>query len=240
MQGDAHATHPLMLEAERLTHIFRQTVRAHRPPAPHDGYWHFRPYQDGEAATLIDWRQSARTDKLIVRERETEAVQTLCLWLERSPDLFDQRALLDEAYALMLALGRLKLEDGDRLMWLDSALPSTMIGAGGFGAFAAPLLPPCVSSDTLPPLSPVPRRAQLVLCSRFREKDLETWQARIRLFTTFQPQLVFLHLLLPDEEPAQTVTAWLHKTGGFYLSHRAASPVSETFAALCAALEAKR
>lgn len=225
---------PLILKAEKLTQIYRQVVRAHKPAVSKGSYWHYRRYEAGEPATLIDWRQSARLDKLHVRERETEAAQTLCLWLDRAPRHFEIPFYVETAYTLMLAMARLDLEDGNRVIWFD-APPHALSGAAAFEAFAGPLLPPTPSQDPLPPLTPPPHRARMVLCSDFSQENLEVLAQRLRLYMASLPRLVFLHL----GDSNESVRALATKCGAPYLPHALDGDLPETFEKLVAALETR-
>ena len=45
-----------------------------------ENFWQFRPYQTGDTVEGIDWRQSAKGDRLYIRETEWSAAQTVWLW----------------------------------------------------------------------------------------------------------------------------------------------------------------
>ena len=64
----------------------RRAGRRPRPPAAGMGenFWQFRPFIPGEARANVDWRRSARDDRLYVREREWEAAQVLWVWADLS------------------------------------------------------------------------------------------------------------------------------------------------------------
>ena len=50
-------------------------------------FWQFRQYQAGDAASSIDWRQSARSRHLFVREQEWEAAESVWLWCDLSDSM---------------------------------------------------------------------------------------------------------------------------------------------------------
>ncbi|MGB7404831.1 MAG: DUF58 domain-containing protein, partial [Pacificimonas sp.] len=50
-------------------------------------FWQYRPLADGESAARVDWRRSARSDDLFVREREREDRATLHLWVDEAPTM---------------------------------------------------------------------------------------------------------------------------------------------------------
>jgi uncharacterized protein (DUF58 family) len=88
-----------------------------------ENFWQFRPFIAGEAAANVDWRRSARDDRLYVREREWEAAQVLWVWadLSASMNFRSDAALptkLDRALILALALADSCARAGERTGWL--------------------------------------------------------------------------------------------------------------------------
>src|ERR1700744_5305719 len=75
---------PLLIEAERVAQTVYQGVHGRRRSGTGETFWQFRRYEQGDPAERIDWRQSSRTDKVFIREREWEAAQTACLWADTS------------------------------------------------------------------------------------------------------------------------------------------------------------
>jgi uncharacterized protein (DUF58 family) len=83
-------------------------------------FWQFRPFTFGEASARIDWRRSARDDRLYVREREWEAAHTVWIWADRSPSMayVSDLALqpkIDRALVLGLALADCLVRGGERV-----------------------------------------------------------------------------------------------------------------------------
>ena len=73
-----------MVAAERVAATVAQGVHGRRRIGVGETFWQFRRYEFGDAATRIDWRQSAKTENLFVRENEWEAAQTVWLWRDGS------------------------------------------------------------------------------------------------------------------------------------------------------------
>lgn len=110
----------LQLEAKRIAQGIAQGAHGRRRAGPGETFWQFRAYQAGDPAHRIDWRQSARGQRLFVREREWEAAQAAWLWCDRSPSMTfrSSHALprkLERAAVLMLALGDLLVGGGERV-----------------------------------------------------------------------------------------------------------------------------
>src|SRR5690242_21378702 len=77
----AAALPPLLVAAERVAVTVAQGVHGRRRVGQGETFWQFRQYQPGDPAARIDWRESAKSQRLYVRETEWEAAQTV--WLSR-------------------------------------------------------------------------------------------------------------------------------------------------------------
>lgn len=53
-----------------------------------DDFWQYRNFENLEAANLIDWRISAKSDKLFVREFERQSPMQLSIWCDFSEQMF--------------------------------------------------------------------------------------------------------------------------------------------------------
>ncbi|HUY69060.1 MAG TPA: DUF58 domain-containing protein [Alphaproteobacteria bacterium] len=160
---------PLLLEAERVASAVRQGVHGRRRAGAGESFWQFRRYATGDAAQRIDWRQSARSDKLFVREREWEAAQTAYLWADASGSMRyasrkDIPQKIERARVLMLALADLLLRGGEKVTWLARE-PIAVAGKGGLERIAARFDEQ--QDKNLPPALPFARHAHMILCSDF-------------------------------------------------------------------------
>ena len=75
---------PLLVAAERVAATVAQGVHGRRRVGVGDTFWQFRPYQSGDSTSRIDWRQSARSTQLFLRDQEWEAAETVWLWADAS------------------------------------------------------------------------------------------------------------------------------------------------------------
>ena len=155
---------------------FDRGVHPRRRKGTGDSFWQYRPFESGEPARLVDWRRSARSDRLYVREHEWETNRALWLWVDRSPAMrFASRPGLPtkENRALLLAFTAawLAWESGERVGWLAGARQAAVtqsaarrllaaacrMPAGGSQALAQTTLPPAtrllVISDGLWPIA---------------------------------------------------------------------------------------
>src|SRR5690606_39275398 len=108
---------PLLIEAERVAATVAQGVHGRRRVGTGETFWQFRQYHAGDAASSIDWRQSAKSQRAFVRETEWEAAQSVWLWRDlspsmafRSPPAADSKAA--RATLLLLATAALLVRGG--------------------------------------------------------------------------------------------------------------------------------
>ena len=99
----------LILEARRVAATLSHGIHGRRRAGQGESFWQFRPFVAGEAAQRIDWRRSARDDRLYVREREWETAHTVWFWMDRSPSMgfasdLAQAPKIERALVLGLAL----------------------------------------------------------------------------------------------------------------------------------------
>ncbi len=95
-------------------------VHGRRRAGVGETFWQFRPFTFGEPAQRIDWRRSARDDRLYVREREWEAAHTIFLWMDLSPSMafissLARQSKADRALVLGLATADLLVRGGERV-----------------------------------------------------------------------------------------------------------------------------
>ncbi|UPG72533.1 DUF58 domain-containing protein [Roseomonas gilardii subsp. gilardii] len=176
----AGALPPLLVAAERVAATVMQGVHGRRRPGQGDAFWQFRPFVTGDSVTRMDWRQSAKADRLFVRETEWEAAQTVGLWRDAGPGMDwsgspGRITKRERAELLLLALGALLLRGGERLrLFGDGRGPvRTLAGRG-----ALPVLAEALSRHTGPPRDQrLPRHARAVLFGDFLAPLEETRSA---------------------------------------------------------------
>jgi uncharacterized protein (DUF58 family) len=160
---------PLLVAALRVASTVEQGVHGRRRVGTGESFWQFRQYQPGEPATRIDWRQSAKSDRLFLRETEWAAAQSIWLWRDASPSMnWHSEVELprkgERADVLILALAALLLRAGERVALLGSGLPPS---ASRASLERMSLILGRTSDESLPPSLPLPRHAQLALMGDF-------------------------------------------------------------------------
>ncbi|GJD47556.1 hypothetical protein OPKNFCMD_0264 [Methylobacterium crusticola] len=161
----------LILEARRVAATLSHGLHGRRRAGPGESFWQFRPFVAGEAAGRIDWRRSARDDRLYVREREWEAAHNVWLWVDRSASMgfassLAQAPKVERALVLGLALADTFVEAGERVGLLGLTRPQaarTIVErvAESLVADASGL------DEDLPPRAPVARFDEVVLIGDF-------------------------------------------------------------------------
>src|SRR5437764_1174296 len=89
----------LVASAKELAASVMHGVHGRRRAGTGENFWQFRPFTYGEPAQRIDWRRSARDDRLYVREREWEAAHTIFLWMDLSPSMAFMSSLARQSKA---------------------------------------------------------------------------------------------------------------------------------------------
>ncbi len=158
---------PLLVAAERLASAVSLGVHGRRKSGMGETFWQFRRYRSEDPTTAIDWRQSAKSQHLFVRQREWEAAEAVWFWRDGSPTMCfgsDRVAKVDRASVLALALSSLLVRGGERIALLgDGRAPSASRAA--LGRIAHELMQP--GNASLPPDAPMGRNAQFVWLSDF-------------------------------------------------------------------------
>lgn len=167
----------LLIAARRVANTVVHGVHGRRQAGPGETFWQFRRYQPGDPASLIDWRQSARSLPLYVREREWEAAQSIWLWRDDSPSMdYRSRGVRDTKVAratlLLLATAALLLRGGEQVALLGHGR-KPMRGAGALARFAESLTRPRLrdvagqQAASVPPRALLPRNTQVLLIGDF-------------------------------------------------------------------------
>jgi len=192
---------PLLVEAERVAATVTQGTHGRRRTGSGDNFWQFRRYQQGDAATSIDWRQSAKSEPLYIRETEWAAAQSVWLWADpsasmrwRSRDGLPRK--YDRAALLALALAALLVRGGERVSLLGSTNPPSS-GRPALLRLAATMAKQ--TGDAGLPDVPMPRSSHAVLISDFL-LPLDAVDTALRRWAGMGVRGHVLHLLDPAEE----------------------------------------
>ena len=161
----------VILEARRVAAAISHGIHGRRRAGSGETFWQFRPFVAGEAAQRVDWRRSARDDRLYVREREWETAHTVWLWMDRSASMayasdLAQAPKVERGLVLGLALADAFVEAGERVGLLGLMAPRAT------RQITEKIAETLVSDrwsleDDLPPRAPVATLDEAVLISDF-------------------------------------------------------------------------
>ncbi|MGQ0445446.1 MAG: DUF58 domain-containing protein [Beijerinckiaceae bacterium] len=181
--ADRHQNHALEMAARlpRLVVAAKEVaasvlhgVHGRRRAGDGETFWQFRPFVAGEAAGRIDWRRSAKDERLYVREREWEAAHTVFIWIDRSPSMWFASDLalqpkIDRALVLGLACAELLVRGGERvgLLGLTPALAPRNIIERLAEVLLAEEAAAGYAAEELPAAVNLPRAAKAILIGDF-------------------------------------------------------------------------
>ena len=169
-EGLAARLPALLIAAERVAATVTQGVHGRRRVGLGEAFWQFRSYEPGDPPQRIDWRRSARSDRVFIRQTEWEASQSVWLWRDASPSMqYRSSPNLPEkrqaAELLLLALAHLLLRGGERVGLMNSG-PSPSSSLRVIERIALTLVRE-PDPRSLPGPVELPRFSHAVLCGDF-------------------------------------------------------------------------
>jgi len=199
----------LMIEVDRVAATIVQGVHGRRRKGTGETFWEYRRFSREDPAFRIDWRQSAKSDSLYVRENEWEAAQAAWFWIDNSPSmhyksLHGRVSKYERALVLGLACASLLLQAGERIADLNSDEPPRH-GARALEILADRLLSVSDAGNreqaviSLPPNAAVGPYGDIVLVGDFFV-DLEDLTRRFEDFANRQCRLHLAQVIDPSEE----------------------------------------
>jgi uncharacterized protein (DUF58 family) len=193
---------PLLVAAERVAATVAQGVHGRRRVGVGETFWQFRQYQPGDDTAQVDWRQSARSAQLFLRDQEWEAAETVWLWADASGSMGYSSTprvptKADRAVLLLLALASLLTRAGERIALLgDQRRPTG--GRAAVANLCERLRSNPEALTSVVPIQQLPRHARLVLISDFFI-PLEELRERLRGFVAMGIRGHLLQVLDPAE-----------------------------------------
>lgn len=195
----------LMVEAKRVANTVAHGIHGRRRAGPGETFWQFRQVQPGDPVTSIDWRRSASSDHLYLREREWEAAHTVWLWPDLSPSMDFQSHLArtpkgERALVLMLAMAELLIGGGERIGMLGALPPTGSRNAVEKLAQAVLRVKPTAAArESLPPALTLSRFNGVLLFGDFLD-PVDEITARVKAIAAAGVSGHIVQILDPAEE----------------------------------------
>jgi uncharacterized protein (DUF58 family) len=165
-----------------------------------ESFWQFRRFRAEDPSTAVDWRQSAKSQHLFVREREWEVAQSVWFWRDGSAGMqFKSGAVtkMDRASLIALALASALVRGGERVALLgENHAPASSRATLRRMAYALSDTP---STKALPPDASISRNAQFVWFSDFLS-PLTQIEAVLHRMTQAGTGGTLVHVIDPAEE----------------------------------------
>ncbi len=216
---------PLLVAAERVASTVSQGVHGRRRVGQGETFWQFRRYEPEDSTQLIDWRQSAQSQPVYVRETEWEAAQSVWLWRDASPSMHYRSTdalptKAERADLLLLALASLLVRGGEHVALLgtgrapaadraalnrlaavlqEEVRPLAAIVDEGAGSLAALIRHDTTHEKNLPAFEVLPRYARLVVIGDFLS-PLEDVKSTVGAFASQGVRGHIVQILDPAEE----------------------------------------
>jgi uncharacterized protein (DUF58 family) len=196
----------LLLDALRVANTVVHGIHGRRRAGTGETFWQFRQFQSGsDPATVIDWRRSASSDTLYVREREWEASHTFWLWPDVSPSMAFRSHLApvtkrDRTLVLTLAIAEMLVRAGERIALLGLTQP--MASRKATSRLAETLAAnenAAAVTASLPPRARLSRFSSAILISDFLDPP-EVIAERLREMAQGDVQGHLIQVLDPAEE----------------------------------------
>jgi len=164
---------PLLAEAEHLAATVILGDHGRRRAGPGENFWQYRRAVSGDEHASIDWRRSARSDHLYIRQTEWEAAQTVSLWVDPGQAMRYQGdknhpSKSDRASVLALAISVLLNRGGERIALIGTDAAEPKRGVRQLERVASEIARDRVRPDYgKPPLTPLPHGSRAVFLSDF-------------------------------------------------------------------------
>lgn len=195
----------LLLEASRIANTVAHGLHGRRRAGPGETFWQFRQYEQTDPSTAIDWRRSASSEHVYVREREWEAAHTLWLWPDLSQSMDFKSTLStttkrDRTIVLTLALADLLVRGGERIALLGLTRPmASRKAASKLAESIATHFHDPILQTSLPPRERLSRYSGAILISDFLD-PVEQIAERIEAIAAAGVSGHLIQVLDPAEE----------------------------------------
>ncbi len=195
----------LLVAARRVSHTVAHGAHGRRRRGPGETFWQFRHLEDSDAAEMIDWRRSASSDHLYVREREWEAAHTAWMWVDLSLSMafrshLSETSKIDRAIVLALSMGELLVQGGERIGIMGGRARTGRTAVTKLAlSIARRVNDPALGGGSLPPAAALGAFSECLLFSDFLE-PIEELAPRLERLAVQGVRGHLIQVLDPAEE----------------------------------------
>lgn len=187
----------IIMDARRAAFAIVAGEHGKRRAGAGDTFWQHREWVNGESVRQIDWRRSARSDKVFVREREWQVPAHLQIWCDHRAGMnwhSDPQLPTKAQRGLVagLALGLAARNGAERVSVLQSAPSGTAMMLTDELLFAHNLALAGLSA-------PFTSKAGQVIMLSDGLEDALTWQKRAQNIVAARAQLMVVLIADPAE-----------------------------------------
>jgi uncharacterized protein (DUF58 family) len=196
----------LMMAAERAVQSLYTGDHTQPRAGSGEKFWQFRDYDPADRPQDIDWKQSAKGDRVYIRQKQQQNAQAHLFWVQndRGMDLKSPRlphSKRDAATIIALGLAMMVMRAGDRIGPLSTASPRTGRSATDLlhlGEVLHHTPDRIADGPTLPMAASLPRNAALCLCGDFMA-PAESTDMALRALAAHTSGGVIVQILDPME-----------------------------------------
>ena len=195
----------LLVAARRVSHTVAHGIHGRHRRGPGETFWQFRHFEDSDAAETIDWRRSASSDHLYVREREWEAAHTAWIWVDLSLSMafrshLSETSKFDRAIVLALSIGELLVQGGERIGIMGGPARTGRTAVTKLAlSIARRANEPALGSSSLPPAAALGAFSECLMFSDFLE-PIEELAPRLERLAVQGVRGHLIQVLDPAEE----------------------------------------
>ncbi len=191
----------LLVEAQRIANTVASGWHGRRRRGAGDTFWQFRPYDQSEGVSRIDWRRSARDDAITVRDQEWEAAHTAWIWADNSASMLyrsGQAEVSKQSRALVIALSLAEVlaRSGERVGW--PGVTQAVSARNAAERIAAELVVSPADDTAFPPVQMIRPRSELIVVSDFLE-PMADLRERMEAVAKAQVRGTLVHIIDPAE-----------------------------------------
>lgn len=145
-------------------------------------FWQFKPYEQGDDAAQIDWKNSAKSDHILLRKKEWQARQLCLFWVSPLRSMRYGQKYTDAAL-IALSLGQALIKSGETIGMANAPDIGRGSSQGYYKRFMQKL-DQQHEQTALPlfDLKRLPNKSEIILLHDFLEPldQLEHWLAQLK------------------------------------------------------------